>query len=629
MLPGCDAFITPIVPFTGFEYNTLVRFGGARDFVVPALEELVERKREEAERLKSAAALDPAKQPFAEKVDARHAWACERLAKTKHALSTRVVRFQDGQVAPLSEAGRCYTQFLSLERADHSLHALLVHLRKNYQRLEQSEAATAALSLAEALAAVHGRGVAHADLKPENILMERVGNALLLKLTDFGCAIVPVCPEPPEIAEHWYFGLSRRRGESYGVLAPEAFLRKAESLMGDFYGGGIEKLTAVEKKLLHAAGFLRHAQAGAQREVRCDPGVDYFKEDIFSLGCIFYSLLGGDGLGVPAAPFCGPFQIGSTNCVVKLEDTAFRRWALEGKLPYHRWRELEKAPTSQEDKDVDAALNYLVQAAKRGRSAEGGGGGGGGGGGRSRTEKDRVCVNRPPTMHPRADGLLKRMLSLNPNGRPAMVEIVAELKALQMELGAPSGGAHALYVVEPRGDAQRYIIKACTIESRELLLTALRRKNAVGNFSILKDTRKPALLQVEVFRNEDVVAILREHAQLVQGLRWRPGNDPAPAAPPSATSPPLSQERTPRGAPPPIASPRSPAASSSSGGPTASPSVYSPRTWAKSGGGGGGARAPPPATAKGGSSRAFLEDFEDPEDEEDDFDYGIEVEEEE
>jgi eukaryotic-like serine/threonine-protein kinase len=55
-------------------------------------------------------------------------------------------------------------------------------------RLEPEVAVALAVQACEGLAAVHARGIVHRDVKPSNLFLEAAGDAVVVKVTDFGLA---------------------------------------------------------------------------------------------------------------------------------------------------------------------------------------------------------------------------------------------------------------------------------------------------------------------------------------------------------------------------------------------------------------------------------------------------------
>ncbi|GLY06285.1 MULTISPECIES: serine/threonine-protein kinase [Actinoplanes] len=64
------------------------------------------------------------------------------------------------------------------------------HLAQHGGRLAPAEVATIAAQTAAALAAAHAQGVVHLDLKPENVLVVRGSAPPLVRITDFGVAVL-------------------------------------------------------------------------------------------------------------------------------------------------------------------------------------------------------------------------------------------------------------------------------------------------------------------------------------------------------------------------------------------------------------------------------------------------------
>jgi len=112
--------------------------------------------------------------------------------------------------------------------------SLRQHLERT-QRLDWREAAARGAEIAEALAAVHARGLVHRDVKPENLLIDADGRT---KLADFGLA-------RPEVATERLTATGAMVG-TLEYMAPEQVEGKREvDGRADLYGLGVVLFEAV------------------------------------------------------------------------------------------------------------------------------------------------------------------------------------------------------------------------------------------------------------------------------------------------------------------------------------------------------------------------------------------------
>ncbi|MCW2602763.1 MAG: hypothetical protein JWN61_898 [Pseudonocardiales bacterium] len=85
-----------------------------------------------------------------------------------------------------------------------------------------------ALDMADALAYLHGRGIAHCDMKPSNIVFDRDGRA---KIIDLGIAVDAASPRP-QVPSGWLAGTAR-------YASPEQLRGLALTTATDIYSLGL------------------------------------------------------------------------------------------------------------------------------------------------------------------------------------------------------------------------------------------------------------------------------------------------------------------------------------------------------------------------------------------------------
>jgi serine/threonine-protein kinase len=90
-------------------------------------------------------------------------------------------------------------------------------------------------ALASALGALHQAGIAHRDVKPENVIVTGDGEALGVKLLDFGIARFT---DPKEAALHFQTGFNQVGGTP-SYVAPEQAMGKPATAASDVYSLGV------------------------------------------------------------------------------------------------------------------------------------------------------------------------------------------------------------------------------------------------------------------------------------------------------------------------------------------------------------------------------------------------------
>lgn len=119
-------------------------------------------------------------------------------------------------------------------------------------RLGRDAALRLARQLAQALSAIHGKGLLHRDLKPANVLIDDHGNA---HLTDFGLAGPVTAPD------------ARSPGAGTpGYVAPEVLAGAPPSVASDLFAFGVMLFEAVTGR----RAFLSHASVRALAAKRDD-----------------------------------------------------------------------------------------------------------------------------------------------------------------------------------------------------------------------------------------------------------------------------------------------------------------------------------------------------------------------
>ncbi len=116
----------------------------------------------------------------------------------------------------------------------------------NEGRVRQVPALRIVSQVCRALEEAHAAGVVHRDLKPENVLFDRVrGEALVVRVVDFGMAQTAEPPLEPESSGEWRGGVARdltppkTRLGTPGYMAPEQAFAKEIDGRADVYVVGV------------------------------------------------------------------------------------------------------------------------------------------------------------------------------------------------------------------------------------------------------------------------------------------------------------------------------------------------------------------------------------------------------
>ena len=125
-------------------------------------------------------------------------------------------------------------------------------------KLSPGGAVAIALSVAEALAHAHARGVVHRDIQPHNVLVARSG---AVKLVNFGAAADERFPTAPELLD----GSAGFGTPAY--MSPEQLLGEPEDARSDIFSLGI----VLYEMLTGSRPFAASDERGSSHRIRHDP----------------------------------------------------------------------------------------------------------------------------------------------------------------------------------------------------------------------------------------------------------------------------------------------------------------------------------------------------------------------